>query len=154
MSKHFSRCHSFFLLFPQKGFIRTPQDVFVVHPLPDRLKLAKNNTRAHVMHRRSLSAMRSQSLAEATEKEKRSDSWCGVEGIQKNLIWILVIWINFVHLSLVITIWLWPFSLPWCNNKSEETSRYSNKPQQKQDIDCSIFDRKGNPHAPLPQHPQ
>lgn len=64
------------------------------------------------------------------------------------------IWINFVHLSLVITIWLWPFSLPWRNNKSEETIRYSNKPQQKQDIDFSIFDRKGNPHAPLPQHLQ
>jgi len=62
-----------------KGLIRTPQDVFVVHPLPDRLKLGKNNTRAHVIHRRSLSPMRVQSLVEALEKEKRSDSWCGVE---------------------------------------------------------------------------
>ena len=86
MAKNLSLCHFVFLLYSQKGLIRTAQDVFVVHPLPDRLKLAKNNTRAHVIHRRSLSPMRSQSLAEALEKEKRSDSWCGVEGIKKNLI--------------------------------------------------------------------
>ncbi|XP_022805551.1 A disintegrin and metalloproteinase with thrombospondin motifs 6-like [Stylophora pistillata] len=62
------------------GMIRTPQDVFMVHPLPDRLKLGKNNTRAHVIHRRSLSPAHAHSLAQALEEEKRSDSWCGVEG--------------------------------------------------------------------------
>lgn len=64
--------------------IRTPQDVFMVHPLPDRLKLGKNNTRAHVIHRRSLSPAHAQSLAQALEDEKRSDSWCGVEGINRD----------------------------------------------------------------------
>ena len=83
MATNCSPFHSFFLRSPQKGIIRTQQDVFVVHPLPDRLKLGKNNTRAHVIHRRSLSPMRAQSLEEALEKEKRSDSWCGVEGIKR-----------------------------------------------------------------------
>ena len=64
--------------------IRTPQDVFMVHPLPDRLKLGKNNTQAHVIHRRSLSPAHAQSLAQALENEKRSDSWCGVEGINRD----------------------------------------------------------------------
>ena len=63
--------------------IRTPQNVFMVHPLPDRLKLRKNNTRAHVIHRRSLSPVHAQTLKEALEEEKKSDSWCGVEGIKK-----------------------------------------------------------------------
>lgn len=66
----------------------------MVHPLPDRLKLGKNNTRAHVIHRRSLAPMHAQSLKDALEEEKRSDSWCGVEGIIRTFYWhIFLIWL-------------------------------------------------------------
>jgi len=61
-----------------QGLIRTSQDVFMVHPLPDRLGLGKNKTRAHVIHRRSLAPL--QTLRKAVEEEERSAGWCGVEG--------------------------------------------------------------------------
>ena len=63
---------------PQRGLIRTPEDVFAVHPLPDRLGLEKNKTRAHVVHRRSATPL--ESVGKTLKIEKRSDNWCGVEG--------------------------------------------------------------------------
>jgi len=63
---------------PQQGLIRTPEDVFTIHPLPDRLGLEKNKTRAHVIHRRSTTPL--ESVGKALKIEKRSENWCGVEG--------------------------------------------------------------------------
>ena len=50
----------------------------MINPLPDRLGLGKNKTRAHVIHRRSLTSLGI--LEGAMDLDKRSDSWCGVEG--------------------------------------------------------------------------
>ncbi|KAM7430783.1 disintegrin and metalloproteinaseith thrombospondin motifs protein [Porites harrisoni] len=61
-----------------QGLIRTPEDVLMVHPLPDRLGLEKNKTRAHVIHKRSLAPH--QTLRRAMQDEKRSAGWCGVQG--------------------------------------------------------------------------
>lgn len=69
--KYFTSC-------PQRGLIRTPDDVFMINPLPDRLGLERNKTRAHVIHRRSTSSL--EDLGEALRVEKRSENWCGVEG--------------------------------------------------------------------------
>lgn len=44
--------------------------------------------------------MRVQSLVEALEKEKRSDSWCGVEGMKKNSLEPLLLDQNFPDVSL------------------------------------------------------
>lgn len=68
---------------PQRGLIRTPEDVFTIHPLPDRLGLEKNKTRAHVIHRRSTTSL--ESVGKALKIEKRSENWCGVEGGYFNL---------------------------------------------------------------------
>ena len=65
--------------YTQQGLIRTPEDVLMVHPLPDRLGLEKNKTRAHVIHKRSLAPH--QTLRRAMQDEKRSAGWCGVQGI-------------------------------------------------------------------------
>ena len=65
--------------YTQQGLIRTPEDVLLVHPLPDRLGLEKNKTRAHVIHKRSLAPQ--QNLRRAMQDEKRSAGWCGVQGI-------------------------------------------------------------------------
>lgn len=62
----------------QRGLIRTPEDVFTIHPLPDRMGLDKNKTRAHVIHRRSTTPL--ESAGKALKIEKRSENWCGVEG--------------------------------------------------------------------------
>lgn len=64
--------------FFQRGLIRTPEDVFTINPLPDRLGLGKNKTRAHVIHRRSTTPL--ESAGKALRVEKRSANWCGVEG--------------------------------------------------------------------------
>ncbi|XP_068740000.1 A disintegrin and metalloproteinase with thrombospondin motifs 6-like [Montipora capricornis] len=64
-----------------QGMIRTPKDVFMVHPLPDRLRLEKNKSRAHVIHKRSLTPQ--QALRKAMTKEERSDEWCGVKGTSR-----------------------------------------------------------------------
>lgn len=50
----------------------------MITPLPDRLKLNTNETRAHLIHRRSLSDL--ENLGDALKVEKRSEDWCGVEG--------------------------------------------------------------------------
>lgn len=60
-----------------RGLIRTPEDVFTIHPLPDRLGLDKNKTRAHVIHRRSTTPL--ESAGKALKIEKRSENWCAVE---------------------------------------------------------------------------
>ena len=65
--------------YTQQGLIRTPEDVLMVHPLPDRLGLEKNKTRAHVIHKRSLAPQ--QNLRRTMQDEKRSAGWCGVQGI-------------------------------------------------------------------------
>ena len=65
--------------YTQQGLIRTPEDVLMVHPLPDRLGLEKNKTRAHVIHKRSLAPQ--QNLRRAMQDEKRSAGWCGVQGM-------------------------------------------------------------------------
>ena len=65
--------------YTQQGLIRTPEDVLMVHPLPDRLGLEKNKTRAHVIHKRSLAPH--QTLRRARQDEKRSAGWCGVQGM-------------------------------------------------------------------------
>ena len=65
--------------YTQQGLIRTPEDVLMVHPLPDRLGLEKNKTRAHVIHKRSLAPH--QTLRRAMQDEKRSAGWCGVQGM-------------------------------------------------------------------------
>lgn len=62
----------------QRGLIRTPEDVFTIHPLPDRLGLEKNKTRAHVIHRRCTTPL--ESAGKALKIEKRSENWCAVEG--------------------------------------------------------------------------
>ena len=59
--------------------IRTPQDLFLVHPLPARLGLGKNKTRAHVIQRRSSRPL--QALGMAMTNEERSEKWCGVKGL-------------------------------------------------------------------------
>ncbi|KAK2566912.1 A disintegrin and metalloproteinase with thrombospondin motifs 18 [Acropora cervicornis] len=64
-----------------KGMIRTLQDLFLVHPLPARLGLEKNKTRAHVIQRRSLTPL--QALGMAMTEEERSEKWCGVKGTSK-----------------------------------------------------------------------
>lgn len=66
------------LLLLQHGMIQTPQELFMIHPLPDRLGLEKNRTRAHVIHRRSVTPL--QALRKAMREENRPDEWCGVEG--------------------------------------------------------------------------
>ena len=66
------------LLLLQQGMIQTPQELFMIHPLPDRLGLEKNRTRAHVIHRRSVTPL--QALRKAMREENRPDEWCGVEG--------------------------------------------------------------------------
>ena len=65
--------------YTQQGLIRTPEDVLMVHQLPDRLGLEKNKTRAHVIHKRSLAPQKT--LRRAMQDEKRSAGWCGVQGI-------------------------------------------------------------------------
>ncbi|KAJ7334354.1 A disintegrin and metalloproteinase with thrombospondin motif 6 [Desmophyllum pertusum] len=60
-----------------RGLIRTPDDAFTINPLPDRLGLEKNKTRAHVIHRRSTIPL--ESVGKAHKVEKRSENWCGVE---------------------------------------------------------------------------
>ena len=65
--------------YTQQGLIRTPEDVLMVHPLPDRLGLEKNKTRAHVIHKKSLAPH--QTLRRAMQDEKRSAGWCGVQGM-------------------------------------------------------------------------
>ena len=65
--------------YTQQGLIRTPEDVLMLHPLPDRLGLEKNKTRAHVIHKRSLAPQKT--LRRAMQDEKRSAGWCGVQGI-------------------------------------------------------------------------
>ena len=65
--------------YTQQGLISTPEDVLMVHPLPDRLGLEKNKTRAHVIHKRSLTPQKT--LRRAMQDEKRSAGWCGVQGI-------------------------------------------------------------------------
>ncbi|XP_074606449.1 A disintegrin and metalloproteinase with thrombospondin motifs 6-like [Acropora palmata] len=60
-----------------RGVIHTPEDIFMITPLPDRLKLNTNETRAHLIHRRSLSDL--ENLGDALKVEKRSEDWCGVE---------------------------------------------------------------------------
>ena len=65
--------------YTQQGLIRTPGDVLMVHPLPDRLGLEKSKTRAHVIHKRSLAPQ--QNLRRALQDKKRSAGWCGVQGI-------------------------------------------------------------------------
>ena len=65
--------------YTQQGLIRTPEDVLMVHPLPGRLGLEKNKTRAHVIHKRSLAPH--QTLRRAMQDEKRSAGWCGVQGM-------------------------------------------------------------------------
>ena len=70
--------HNANIVSPQRGLIRTPEDVFTIHPLPDRLRLEKNKTRAHVIHRRSTTPL--ESVGKALKIEKRSENWCGVEG--------------------------------------------------------------------------
>ncbi|XP_067058083.1 A disintegrin and metalloproteinase with thrombospondin motifs 6-like [Acropora muricata] len=64
-----------------QGMIQTPQELFMIHPLPDRLGLEKNRTRAHVIHRRSVTPL--QALRKAMREENRPDEWCGVEGKSK-----------------------------------------------------------------------
>ena len=71
--------HYSFLLLLQQGMIRTPQDLFLVHPLPARLGLEKNKTRAHVIQRRSLTPL--QPLGMAMTEEERPEKWCGVKGV-------------------------------------------------------------------------
>lgn len=66
------------VLFSQRGLIRTPDDVFAINPLPERLALESNKTRAHVIHRRSTSSL--EDFEEELGVEKRSENWCGVEG--------------------------------------------------------------------------
>lgn len=60
-----------------RGLIRTPEDVFTINPLPNRLGLDKNKTRAHVIHRRSTTPL--ESVGKALRVEKRSENWCGVQ---------------------------------------------------------------------------
>ncbi|XP_068695608.1 A disintegrin and metalloproteinase with thrombospondin motifs 6-like [Montipora foliosa] len=60
-----------------RGIILTADDAFVINPLPDRLRQDNNNTRAHLIHKRSVSAL--ENLGTALGVEKRSENWCGVE---------------------------------------------------------------------------
>ena len=64
----------------------------MVSPLPDRLGLQKNGTRAHVIYRRSLD-----DLGKALNLEKRSANWCGVEGSS-----FLLIELSLIHLVLLL----------------------------------------------------
>ena len=58
--------------------INTVDDLLMVSPLPHRLGLHKNNTKAHLIYKRS--TRYPDILRRALEKEDRADHWCGVKG--------------------------------------------------------------------------
>lgn len=91
------------------------------------------------------------SLEEALEKEKRSDSWCGVEGIKKELTFNLLLDLNFSDVSLSEHFFLLCVDRP-VYKKSGRQPFFPNKQEQNKTLHSAFLTNKfkgTNPFANL-----